>query len=59
MNIFLAVILAAKCPSTEFEYASEVNMCYWFMLDDQDDWLDARLDCIKKGSHLITVGTYH
>ena len=56
---YLAVNLAAKCPSTEFEYAREVNMCYWFMLDDEVIWPRAAIDCINKGSHLITVSDYN
>ena len=34
-------------------------MCYWFKLDDEVNWIDAKDDCVRRDSFLITVGSYH
>ena len=58
-TLFFYNYIAAECPGREFQYHRRVNMCYWFKLDDEVTWIDAKDDCLSRDSFLITVGKYH
>ncbi|KAJ8320489.1 hypothetical protein KUTeg_002076 [Tegillarca granosa] len=48
----------STCPSTTTGYRLQRGAkCYEFILNERKDWIDAQMDCRKKGGRLVTIET--